>query len=154
MLLLDNEDLSSSLIRSLISCASFSNPDFYRAQKLRLSVDGKPRVISCAEVSKDHIKLPRGCLDSVRKKLRENAIQPEIDDRRFTGSPIGNTFQGELRDYQIKALNAIKVFDTGVLCASTAFGKTIVALKMIADRKVNSLIFVPLSMSWCPEKPP
>ena len=142
MLLLDNEDLSSSLIRLLISCASFSNPEFYRAQKLRLSVYGKPRVISCAEVSKDHIKLPRGCLDSIREKLRENAIDTKSDDRRFNGTPIDTAFQGELREYQIKALNAIEDFDTGVLCASTAFGKTIVALKMIADRKVNTLILV------------
>ena len=70
MLRLDTEDLSSGLIRLLISCASFSNPEFYRAQKLRLSVYGKPRIISCAEISKNHIELPRGRLDAVREKLR------------------------------------------------------------------------------------
>jgi superfamily II DNA or RNA helicase len=142
MLFLETEGLPSSLIRSLISCASFSNPDFYRAQKLRLSVYGKPRVISCADVSKQNIKLPRGCLDSVREKLKENGIRAEVDDERFHGTSINIAFLGELREYQEKAFHAITDYDTGVLCASTAFGKTVVALKMIADRGVNTLILV------------
>ena len=142
MLRIDTGDLSSSLIRLLISCASFNNPEFYRAQKLRLSVYGKPRVISCAEISKSYIELPRGCLDTVREKLKDNAMDTEIDDRRFNGTPIDTAFQGELREYQVRAYETIENFDTGVLCASTAFGKTIVALKIIADRKVNTLILV------------
>jgi len=142
ILYLENEGLPSSLIRSLISCASFSNPDFYRAQKLRLSVYGKPRVISCAEVSKQAIKLPRGCLDSVKEKLKENGIQVEVDDERYSGTSVNVDFLGKLREHQEKAFHAIKGYDTGVLCASTAFGKTVVALKMIADRQVNTLILV------------
>ncbi|MEW5817587.1 MAG: hypothetical protein AB1798_19590 [Spirochaetota bacterium] len=73
--------------------------------------------------------MPRGCLDSVREKLKENGIRVEVDDERFSGTSISVSFLGELREYQEKAFHAIKDHDTGVLCASTAFGKTIVALK-------------------------
>ncbi|MFV2424034.1 DEAD/DEAH box helicase family protein, partial [Escherichia coli] len=33
-------------------------------------------------------------------------------------------------------------YDTGVLCAPTAFGKTVTAAAVIAKRKVNTLILV------------
>ena len=32
--------------------------------------------------------------------------------------------------------------DDGVLCAPTAFGKTVVAARLIAERKVNTLVLV------------
>lgn len=109
---------------------------------MRLSVYGKPRVICCAEVSENGIALPRGCLDSVRAKLNEHGIRSEVDDERFAGTPLNVSFLGELRPYQEEALQAIRAYDTGVLCASTAFGKTIVAVKIVADRGVNTLILV------------
>jgi len=33
----------------LIRIAAFQNPEFYKAQSMRLSTYGKPRVISCSE---------------------------------------------------------------------------------------------------------
>src|SRR5690606_32384746 len=75
-------------------------------------------------------------------KLKENGIQAEVDDERFGGTAVNVTFLGKLREHQEKAFHAIKGYDTGVLCASTAFGKTVVALKMIADRRANTLILV------------
>ncbi|PEV93207.1 type III restriction endonuclease, partial [Bacillus cereus] len=39
-------------------------------------------------------------------------------------------------------LNALEEKDMGILCAGTGFGKTIVAAKLIADKKVSTLILV------------
>ena len=38
------------------------------------------------------------------------------------------------------ALQQLLQHDTGILSGTTAFGKTIVAIKLIAERKVNTLI--------------
>ncbi len=51
-------------------------------------------------------------------------------------------FLGQLRPEQTKVVQKLLLFDIGVLSASTAFGKTVVALNIIAKRKVNTLILV------------
>ncbi len=142
MLVFDRSSLSAEESRGLVTCASFGNPEYYHAQRLRLFVFGKPRVINCADVSERQIALPRGCLWQAEARLRENGVRLELHDRRFSGTSIDVSFLGELREYQERVFQAIRAHDIGVLCAPTAFGKTIVALRMIADRKVNTLILV------------
>lgn len=51
-------------------------------------------------------------------------------------------FQGNLRDEQVAAVDRILKHDEGVLCAPTAFGKTVVAARLIAERKVNTLVLL------------
>ena len=43
------KELSSSLITKLINLATFTNPEFYKAQKRRFSTKGIPRMINCSE---------------------------------------------------------------------------------------------------------
>jgi superfamily II DNA or RNA helicase/very-short-patch-repair endonuclease len=52
------------------------------------------------------------------------------------------TFQGELRPEQTVAAQAMLAQDMGVLAATTAFGKTVVAAWLIAQRGVNTLVLV------------
>ena len=69
-------------------------------------------------------------------------IRPVIRDERFSGHPLHATFQGELRPEQKLAAEAMLKHDTGVLAATTAFGKTVVAAWLIAQRGVNTLVLV------------
>lgn len=39
-----------------------------------------------------------------------------------------------------KAVANLLVHDNGILCGTTAFGKTVCALNIIAEKKVNTLI--------------
>jgi hypothetical protein len=57
--------LLPSLIARLIRLAAFQNPEFYAAQAMRRSTHDKPRIISCAELTSQHVALPRGCLNAV-----------------------------------------------------------------------------------------
>ena len=120
----------------------FRIPEFYRAQAMRLPTYDKPRVISCAEAHAQHIGLPRGCLDDLRDLLRGLDITLRIRDERCAGEPIDVTFTGELRPDQQAAADALRSHDTGVLAATTAFGKTVVAAWLLAQRGVNTLILV------------
>jgi len=75
--------------------------------------------------------------------LGELKIQPEIQDERFSGSNIpGLQFQGQLTEEQTQAANKLLEHDIGTLSATTAFGKTVVALHVLAKRQVNTLIVV------------
>lgn len=134
--------LPQALANRLIRLAAFQNPEFYKAQAMRMSVWDKPRVIGNAENYPQHIALPRGCLDAVLGLLRENNIACDLRDERFGGLPIDVSFVGNLRLDQETAVAGMLQHDAGVLCAPTAFGKTVTAAAMIARRGVNTLVLV------------
>src|SRR5882757_8236102 len=134
--------LPPSLIARLIRLAAFQNPEFYAAQAMRRSTHDKPRIISCAELTSHHVALPRGCFDAVRNLLASLGIAVTIEDCRTTGAPIPFAFTGALRPSQEQAIAALLPHDTGVLAASTAFGKTVLAIRMMAERGLKTLILV------------
>ncbi|MGE3341913.1 MAG: DEAD/DEAH box helicase family protein [Vicinamibacterales bacterium] len=136
------DGLQPGLRNRLLRLAAFQNPEFYKAQAMRLSTFDKPRVVACAEDHQHHIGLPRGCLEELRQTLTDLGIRPVIRDERHAGSHLAVTFQGELRPEQRAAADAMLRHDTGVLAATTAFGKTVVAAWLIAQRGVNTLVLV------------
>ncbi len=139
---LPKADLPPGLRNRVLLLAAFQNPEFHRAQAMRLPTYDKPRVIACAEDHPGHIALPRGCLDDLRKLFRRNRIGLRIEDRRENGRPLDVRFTGALRPGQSEAAGILLRHDTGVLAATTAFGKTVLAAWMIAERGVNTLILV------------
>ncbi len=135
------DEIPTPLAARLKRLASFSNPVFFKTQVLRFSTHGIPRYISCARIEQGYLSLPRGCFDEVTALLKEQNITAVIDDKREYGEKIKSLkFLGKLRKDQSKAVTAITKHDTGVLHAPTAFGKTVVAIGIIAKRKTNTLI--------------
>jgi superfamily II DNA or RNA helicase len=148
---LERDRLPPALINRLIRLAAFQNPEFYAAQAMRLPTFGKPRIISCAELFGRHVGLPRGCLDEVVLLLQSLGIAVETRDERALGAALDASFVGELAAEQRAAAEALLRHDTGVLAAATGFGKTVVAARMIAARRRNTLILVhrqPLLEQW------
>ena len=136
------DDLPPGLRNRLIRLAAFQNPEFCRAQAMRLPTHGKPRIIDCAEDHPQHLALPRGCLDEAKTVLADLNIKPVVRDERFGGNPLAVSFNGELRPEQEMAAAAMAAHETGVLSATTAFGKTVIAAWLIARRGVNTLVLV------------
>jgi superfamily II DNA or RNA helicase len=134
--------LPSPLINRLGRLAAFQNPAFYAAQRMRLSTHATPRVINCGELFAEHIALPRGCLEAARGLLERHGVNCDVRDVRYPGAPLGVAFRGTLTPEQDAARNALLAHETGVLAATTAFGKTVVAASLIAERGVNTLVLV------------
>jgi superfamily II DNA or RNA helicase len=134
--------LPEPMLNRIIRLAAFQNPEFYKAQAMRLPIWDKPRVISCSEDLPQYVALPRGCLDEVCQLLEGYGISVTTRDERFAGTPIEVIFHGHLHEEQLAAVARALQRDEGVLCAPTAFGKTVVASKLIAERKVNTLVLV------------
>ena len=139
---IDRSTLPPALVNRIARLAAFQNPEFYAAQAMRLPTFGKPRIISCAELFSKHVALPRGCLDDLMGLLGDAGIAAELRDERQQGQPLGARFLGELTPEQSESAAALLKHDTGVLAAATAFGKTVVAAKMIAARERNTLVLV------------
>src|ERR1035441_7522752 len=133
------DGLPSAMLNRLLRLAAFQNPEFYKAQAIRLPTFNKPRVIACGEDLANHIALPRGCIAEVVQLFETHRIKTVIRDERFAGHAIDVEFSGQLRSAQLDAAAMIAEHDDGILCAPTAFGKTALAAWMIAARKVNTL---------------
>jgi hypothetical protein len=134
--------LPAAMLNRLNRIAAFQNPEFYKAQAMRLPTYNKPRVISCAEDFPEHTGLPRGCLPQVQTLLESHGIRVLVKDERFDGCSIDVHFSGTLRDFQPHAFEKAIARDTGVICAPTAFGKTVLAARLIVERGVNALVIV------------
>ena len=130
-------DLPAPLVNRLARLAAFQNPEFYSAQGMRLPTYGIRRVIGCAELLSHHVAVPRGCRDQVEAALSALDIVVRTRDERNRGRPLETTFEGELTREQDAAADALLRHDTGVLAATTAFGKTVVAAALIAARGTN-----------------
>jgi len=63
-----------------------------------------------------------------------------LSDLTCPGRRINVTFKGNLREEQVPAAEEMLRNTIGVLSATTAFGKTVIAAKLIAERKVSTLI--------------
>jgi superfamily II DNA or RNA helicase len=135
-------ELPEPILNRIIRIAAFQNPEFYKAQAMRLPTWDKPRVISCSEEFAQHIALPRGCLQEINELLKAHGITVTTREERCLGKPIDVTFHGTLRDDQAEAVRQGLQHDDCTLCAPTAFGKTVVAAKLIAERRVSTLILV------------
>lgn len=136
------EAMSPALRNRLIRLAAFQNPEFYRQQAMRLPTDRIPRVIGCAEDNPRHIGFPRGCLDEIVGTLAALGVKSRIRDERCAGTPLHITFRGTLRPEQKPAAETMAKHDIGILAATTAFGKTVIAAWLIAQRGVNTLVLV------------
>ena len=139
---IEKANIPPNLLNQLIRIAAFQNPEFYKAQAMRLPVYDIPRIIGCAYDYSHHIGLPRGCFEEITKLLKELKIIFKTQDELSDGTPIDVSFQGVLREEQEKAVETLLQSDIGVLSATTAFGKTVVASYLIAKRKVSTLIIV------------
>ena len=97
------DPLPPGLCNRLVRLAAFQNPEFYKAQAMRLSTYDKPRIIACAEDLPQHIGLPRGCLDEIQTLLSNLRIDVVIRDERNAGKPLDVKFLGELYPEQAMA---------------------------------------------------
>lgn len=120
----------------------FTNPRFYELQKLRMPVYNIPRIISCFEEDERFLILPRGCIDGIKDICTKSNVELKVKDTREIGEKIDFKFNGKLTSKQTKAMNELLNYDIGVLCATTGFGKTVIASKIISELKTNTLILV------------
>ena len=124
--------------------ASFTNPKFYELQKLRMPIFYKttPRIISCFEEDNRFLILPRGCMEKIKDVCEKSNVKLIIKDKREQGTKVDYKFNGKLNRKQEKAMNDLISHETGVLCATTGFGKTVIGAKIISELKTNTLVIV------------
>lgn len=138
--------LTLNMIRRL---SSMINPEYYLKMKLRKPIFKTRYTISEYIETESYITIPRGCKDKFLNVFANADIQ--IQDKRNNGHEIDVSFKGELKNQQIEAIQSLLKYDTGVLHAVAGFGKTVMAIYAIAQKKTSTLIIVPtidLKKQW------
>src|SRR5438552_18871881 len=103
------------MLNRLLRLAAFQNPEFYKAQAMRLSTYDKPRVIACGTEFVHHIAVPRGCLTETLALLEAHKIRPEVRDERDARTAIEAEVQRQLRPFQDESVAKITAPHDGIL---------------------------------------
>ena len=101
MLYVEKEGISQRGLNAIKRLAAFRNPEFYKAQALRLPTYDKPPIISCSEETATYLCLPRGCAADVAGLLDEAGVRTAWSDHTCPGRRIQIAFNGNLREEQI-----------------------------------------------------
>lgn len=135
--------LSNRSIKFVYRLAALPNPAYYEAQRQRRSTYKIPMVLKLYREDESFIYLPRGCYEDLIKVLNFFNVRITLIDKQTSGEMISVYFNGALRDMQKDGLDKLLEYDNGIFVAPTAYGKTITAIALISELKLNTLIIVP-----------
>lgn len=143
MLCIEKKELNLYTLSVLKRLGSMYNPEYFLKQKLKKPIyrETTPRVLSYYEEDDRYLYLPRGQKYKLQEIFPEAEIQ--LEAQVTNGQAIDIAFTGELRQNQQEAVNTLMQYDMGIMKAVPGFGKTVMALYMIAQRTVSTLVIVP-----------
>jgi hypothetical protein len=102
-LYVNHTGLPPVLRNRILRLASFANPEFYQAQRMRLPTWNKPHILYCYEFFPEYTGLPVGCLDNLLSIFEHYHIKGELQNKQNYGQSINVSFLGELRNDQKEA---------------------------------------------------
>jgi superfamily II DNA or RNA helicase len=130
------------LVEQIARRPTFENPQWAENEKRGFSNFDTPECICGYELSSDRLIVPRGFARQLVQILRSAGVQFTIADRRRTLAPVDFIFTGQLKDFQVQAVDVMAARDFGVLAAPTGSGKTIMALALVARRQQPAMVVV------------
>ena len=139
---IDTLNLAPRLQNQIRCLATIDNPKYYENKRLGYSNYNNFSTIYMGIDIDGYIKLPRGLLDNIINECKKAGMCYEVEDERERGRRIRVSFTENLKFNQDLAVQQLLTYETGILNAATAFGKTAVCNYLISQRKVNTLIIV------------
>ena len=122
---------------------TFANPKYLDNLKMNRWNGETPEYLKFYDYTENgDMILPRGFISQLVSLCRYYGSEFKIDDRRRMLPEVEFTFEGQLRPFQMQAVNAMLSRDFGTLSAPTGSGKTVMALSLIAEHRQTALIIV------------
>lgn len=137
---IQRDGLSTPLINFLKEELNFANSEFFIKKKSGKSTFGTERYFKLVEETENEIIIPRGFIGKLLRFCKETNLN--FQDNRKQKEKITFSFNATLRNHQDKVIEAVSKKDFGVIVAPPGSGKTIMGLKIIADKKQPALIVV------------
>ena len=122
---------------------TFANPKYLDNLKMNRWNGETPEYLKFYDYTENgDMILPRGFISQLVSLCRHYGSEFKIEDRRRILPEVEFTFEGQLRPFQMQAVNAMLSRDFGTLSAPTGSGKTVMALSLIAEHRQPALIIV------------
>lgn len=135
-------NIPDRLIKELVNRLKFKNPKWEENEKYGYWQGDTPEWLRFYEWEGDLLSIPRGFARQLLCLCKRHSVRYELIDKRRILPEIDFQFTGQLRPFQIQAVEALATRDFGVLSSPTGSGKTVMALWLIAQRKQPALIIV------------
>ncbi|MFV8347919.1 TOTE conflict system archaeo-eukaryotic primase domain-containing protein [Flavobacterium sp. ZB4P13] len=132
--------ISTPLINFLKEELNFLNTEFLIKKKMGKNTFGTERYFKFVEESENAIIIPRGFIGKIIRFCRENKIKYDFSDERKKRNEVSFLFNAQLREHQRIVIDTIGKKDLGVIVAPPGSGKTVVGLKIIAEKRQPALI--------------
>lgn len=142
MVTLSRDEMTTPLINFLKEELNFANSEFIIKKKMGKKTFGTERFFKLVEETENEVIIPRGFIGKLIRFCRENQIEHNLLDERKKKDCVSFSFNAQLRDHQKQALKIISKKDFGVIVAPPSSGKTIIGLKIIAEKQQPALIIV------------
>ena len=139
---IQRDGLTTPLINFLKEELNFANSEFFIKQKSGKNTFGTERYFKLVEETENEIIIPRGFIGKILRFCKEQNLDFDFQDNRKSKKEIPYSFNATLRKHQQKVIETISKKDFGVIVAPPGSGKTIMGLKIIAEKKQPALIVV------------
>lgn len=136
------EGLTTPLINFMKEELNFANSAFFIKKESGKSTFGTERYFKLVEDTENEVIIPRGFIGKLLRFCKGSNIEYDFQDQRRLKEPVLFSFNATLRSHQDKILETVLKKDFGVIVAPPGSGKTIMGLKIIAEKKQPALIIV------------
>jgi superfamily II DNA or RNA helicase len=134
--------LTPALINFLKEELNFANSEFFIKKKSGRNTFETVRYFKLVEETESEIFIPRGFIGKLLRFCKESQIEFEFVDERKLKPSIPFAFNAALQNHQLGVIETISKKDYGVIVAPPGSGKTVIGLKIIADKRQPALIIV------------
>lgn len=130
------------LINFLRDELNFANPEYFIKKKSGKTTWNTDRYFKFIEDQEFEIIIPRGFVGKLIRYCREQNIDFNFKDLRKKQPPVSYQSSINLLTHQKMALLAIEKKEFGLIVAPPGSGKTVIGLKIIAEKQQPALIIV------------
>ncbi len=134
--------LTTPLVDFIKTTWNVANPEYFIKKKMGRNTWKTDRYFNLVSESENEVVLPRGTIGQLLRFCNKHKIEYDFQDKRKKTEIIHFTFEAELLEHQQTAMSTISKKDFGVITAPPGSGKTIIGLKIIADKQQPALIIV------------
>jgi superfamily II DNA or RNA helicase len=134
--------LTTPLINFIKEELNFANTEFFIKKQSGKSTFGTERYFKLVEETENEIIIPRGFIGKLIRFCKEINIEYDFVDNRKQSPAIHFSFNASLRSHQLKTIEIVTKKDFGVIVSPPGSGKTVLGLKIIAEKRQPALIIV------------
>ena len=139
---LNRSGIPSKLINYLKEELNFSNSEYFIKKKTGRNTWGTERFFNLIEESENQIIIPRGFIGKLLRYCKQENIEFQFQDKRNKHKPIHFSVNVTLHAHQKTVMEVVSKKEFGVITAPPGSGKTVIGLKIIAEKQQPAMIIV------------